>query len=401
VERGEGAYIQTIEGHQLLDLHNCFSCNILGHNHPAVTEAITEFAPNGFCFGNPMEHEHKLAKILCERIESVEKVIFSCSGSEACLSAIRIARANTGKNKIAKFEGGYHGLGDEFLLSLHPDPALLAGPADRPLPVANSAGIPNYTAANVIVLPQNDLESCERILTENASDTAGVIMELQTGAGGVIDFDPDFVHGLRDVTQKLGILLIVDEVITLRAAFNGMQSLFGILPDLTVMGKIIGGGLPLGAVGGQEKYFRMHDEHLIYHSGTNHGHPLSTIAGIACMETMNKKAYKKLNDFGSRIKTELNEWADEKQYPFFVNGTGSHLGYEITDEPNRKYKSCRDMMTFSNEDNMQIFAFEMANQGIFPMYRGQIALSMSMSKKDIDSFINTSKEILDALYGNS
>ncbi len=401
VEHGDGQYIDTIDGHRLLDFHNNFSCSITGHNHPRIREALSEYIPKGFSFGNPMPHEHNLAKILCERIEAIEKVIFSCSASESCLSAIRIARANTGKNKIAKFEGGYHGIGDEFMMSLHPftAPAMIfSGPGTNPIPVPNTAGIPKYTQENVVVLPQNDLENCERILRANASDTAGLIMELQTGAGGVIVLDQEFVHGIREITQELGILMIVDETITLRTDYHGMQGLYRVKPDLVVLGKAIGGGLPIGAVAGQARYFEMGDQGLVYHSGTHHGHPLATIAGAACLEIMDEQAYARMNAYGERIKRELTQWASEFDRPFVIYGIGSHLGYEITNRPGHEPQSCRDILQYSNEEQMQTFAFEMANRGIFPMYRGQIALSEPMTDTDIDMFISTTKDIVTEIF---
>jgi len=401
VDHGEGQYLYTVEGHRLLDFHNNFSCSILGHNHPKIRESIEKQIPKGFSFGNPVKHEHRLAQILCERIEVVERVIFSCSASESCLSAIRIARANTGKNKVAKFEGGYHGLGDDFMLSLHPLPVLFPGPAARPIAVPNTAGIPSHTRENVVILPQNDLAGCERILKENAKDTACVIMEIQTGAGGVIVLDKEFVQGIRELTRELDILMIIDETITLRADYHGMQGLYGVKPDLVVMGKIIGGGLPIGAVAGREKYFHMGETGMVYHSGTHHGHPLATIAGIACMEVLDESTYARMNANGKRIKDALISWTREKNYPFIVYGVGSHIGYEFADKPGRVYQSCRDIFQYSNETHMQTFAFEMANRGIFPMYRGQIALSEPMTGQDIDTFINTTKDIVEGILADS
>jgi len=401
VDRGESAYLHTIEGHQLLDFHNNFSASITGHNHSRIRKALEGFIPKGFSFGNPVPHEHELAKILCERVDAIEKVIFSCSASESCLSAIRLARANTGRNKIAKFEGGYHGLGDDFMMSLHPVTApgiMFPGPPGNPIPVANTAGIPKATQDNVVVLPQNDLENCERILRAGASDIAGVIMELQTGAGGVITLAEDFVSGIREITNELGILLIIDETITIRANYHGMQSLYGIRPDLVVTGKMIGGGLPIGAVGGLDEYFEMGDQGLVNHSGTHHGHPLATIAGVACLEVMDQDAYDRLNSHGERLKSELNQWASDEDRPFAIYGVGSHLGYEITDEPGKQPSSCRDILAYDNEEQMQTFAFEMANRGIFPMYRGQIALSEPMTDEDIGLFIETTKDIISEIY---
>jgi len=398
VDHGEGKYIYTVDGHRLIDFHNNFSCSVLGHNHPKVREALHALVDRSFSFGNPMEHEHRLAEIICERIESVEKVIFSCSASESCLSAIRIARANTGKNKIAKFEGGYHGMGDEFMISLHPYPYFFRGPAEQPIGWPNTAGIPSHVLQNVVILPQNDLKNCERILKDNAKDLAGVIIELMTSAGGGIVMEKEFVKGLREITEELGILLIIDETVTLRTDYHGMQAGYGIKPDLTVMGKVIGGGLPIGAVGGQEKYFRMHETGKIYHSGTHHGHPLATAAGIACMEVMDEATCNRINKMGDRLADELNKWSTAKNYPLCVIGRGGHLGYELTDKPGRRYRSCRDMLSYSNEEGMAIIAFEMANRGIFPMYRGLIALSEPMNDGDIDLFINTAKEIIEGIF---
>lgn len=397
VEHGEGKYIYTVDGRRLFDCHNNFSCSVTGHNHPDISRALHEQVDKGFSFGNPMPHEHRLAEILCERIEAVERVIFSCSASESCLSAIRIARANTGKNKIAKFEGGYHGLGDDFMLSLHPFTELFPGPANNPIAVPNTAGIPAHTRENVVVLPQNDLQSCQRILQANARDVACVIMELQTSAGGCIVLEKDFVKGIRELTQKLGIIMIIDETVTLRTHYHGLQGEYDVVPDLVVMGKIIGGGLPIGAVGGREKYFRMGEAGQIYHSGTHHGHPLATIAGIACMEIMDEATCDRLNAYGERVMTTLTNWAKERDYPFVVYGNGAHFGYEFTDQPGRTYKSCRELLTCSNESRMSTFAIEMANRDIFPMYRGLVALSTPMNDEDIDVFIQTSKDIVEGI----
>lgn len=394
VDHGEGQFIHTVDGHRLHDFHNNFSCSVLGHNHPRIREALLELVPRGFSFGNPMPHEHRLAQLLCERIEAVERVIFSCSASESCLSAVRIARANTGKNKIAKFEGGYHGMGDDFMLSLHPFAEMLPGPDTRPIAVPNTAGIPAHTRENVVVLPQNDLASCQRILEDHAADVACVIMELQTSAGGCIVLEKEFVQGLRALTEALGILLIIDETVTLRTHYHGLQGLYEVVPDLVVMGKIIGGGLPIGAVGGREEYFRMGEAGQVYHSGTHHGHPLATIAGIACLEVMDEATCERLNGYGERVMAELSEWATERRLPFLIYGHGAHFGYEFTDQPGRVYRSCRDILNHSVPDHMAAFAIEMANRDIFPMYRGLVALSEPMDEEDIELFVATSKDII-------
>ena len=400
VDHGEGQYIYTIDGHRLLDLNNNFTVSVLGHNHPKIESALLEAIPKGYSFGNPMKYESKLAEIICDRIESIEKIKFSCSASESCISAARIARANTGKNKIAKFEGGYHGFIDDLQISIHPTPDRYPGPSNRPAPLADSAGIPSYITENTIILPQNDFDSCEKILRENAHDTACVFMELQSGAGGIVVLDKEFVKSIRSLTEELGIMMIVDETITLRANYHGLQSEYGVRPDLTVMGKIIGGGLPLGAVGGQAKYFEMCENGQVSVSGTHHGHALSAVAGIACLEVMDEAAYDRLNRLAKRVKDELNAWANKENHPFIVYGDFSFFGYAFTDKKGREIRTHRDFWNYANTNHMSTYALEMATRGFYPVYRGNIALSLPMTDADIDSFIATTKEVVDGILEN-
>ena len=394
VDRGEGQYIHTIDGHRLLDLNNNFSVNVLGHNHAKIANALIDAIPNGFSFGNPMVYESQLAQMICDRIKSVEKVKFSCSASESCISAVRIARAYTGRNKIAKFEGGYHGFIDDLQISTHPARNETAGSADHPLPLPDSAGIPSYTIENTIILPQNDLDTCERLLRTNADEVACVIMELQSSAGGLVVLDKEFVRGIRAITEKLGILMIVDETVTIRADYHGLQGLYEVKPDLTVMGKIIGGGLPIGAVGGSSEVFRMVENDQVHLSGTHHGHPLATVAGIACLDAMDRDAYDRLNTLADRIKNVLNQWSTDEGNTFSVYGAFSYLGCAFTDRPGRELKSHRDFWNYTNGDHIFAYALEMAVRGFFPVHRGQIALSLPMTDEDINSFIDTTKEIV-------
>jgi len=395
VEHGEGQYIYTVEGHKLLDMNNNFTVNILGHNHPNITNAIMKAVPNGISFGNPTLYESRLAEILISRIESVEKVKFSCSASESCLTAVRIARGYTGKTKIAKFEGGYHGFIDDLAISGHPSPERFPGPDHHPMPLADSAGIPDSVTSNTVILKQNDLKVCEKILRENAHDLACVIMELQSGAGGVVVLDQDFVEGIRALTEELGIVLIFDETITLRAGYRGLQGIYGVKPDLTVMGKMIGGGLPIGAVGGSAKIFEVLEADQVLISGTHHGHPLAAAAGIACMETMDEESYAKLNRQSERIQREINEWARSRNYPFMIYGKGfSFLAYAFTDRPGREIRTHRDFWRYIDTDRTQAYSLEIAVRGFFPVFRGQFSLSLPMTDADIDAFIETTKDIV-------
>lgn len=399
-EKGYGQYVQTIEGHQLLDLNNNFSTNVVGHNHPAIIEAITGVLDQGFSFGNPTDHELDLASLLCDRIESVEQVKFFCSASEACLGAIRIARAFTGKSKVAKFEGGYHGFSDDLAISTHPNPGNFPGPDSKPRSLPDSDGIPSYKIDNIITLVQNDFAACEKILRSHYHDTACVIMELQSCAGGVVSLDKEFVAKIRDLTRELGMVLIVDETMSLRASTGGLQQIYDVKPDLTVMGKMIGGGLPIGAIGGSREVFSVVENNQVMVSGTHHGHPMACVAGTACLNIMDEAAFDRLNGLAERIKSELNGWAEANEIPFSVFGSFSILGYALTKEPGQKITTHRDYWHKIDEQNMSTYALEMATRGYYPVHRGQIGLTLPMTDEDIAGYIKTTKEIVSAIYGH-
>lgn len=399
VERGEGASLFTVDGHELRDFHNNFSVNVLGHRHPKILEAIEQACKDGFSFGNPTKYEAKLAKLICDRVESIDKVVFTCSATEACMASVNLARGFTGKGKIAKLEGGYHGSGNDFFWSIHPDPLLHSGLATNPKPVPDTMGMPEALRGNTIVMPQNDLATCKRILTQNAKDIAALILELQTAAGGLITLDKVFVEGLREITRDLGIVLIFDETITLRMATGGMQSVFGVKPDLTVMGKAIGGGLPIGGVGGSEAILYLNETGQVFHSGTHHGHSVCCAAGAACLENLTQPAIDRINGFGERIKSELSKFTQENNYPVNLAGWGSCIGFEMLDQVGRKIRSCRDIMTFCDNNTRQIFNYELIIRGYMPMWqRGQVALSTSLTEADIDGFIATSKSIMSEMF---
>jgi glutamate-1-semialdehyde 2,1-aminomutase len=395
VESGEGPYVDTVDGVRLLDMNNNFTVNILGHAHPAITAALTQTIGKGFSFGNPTAAESRLASILIDRIASVERVQFSCSASESCLSAIRIARGYTGKTKIAKFEGGYHGFTDALAISAHPGAVAEAGPDDNPQPVPDTAGIPGNDVTNVVVLPQNDAANTERILRANADQIACLIVELQTGAGGVVALDDDFVALLRALTAELGIVMIVDETISLRAGYHGLQGIYQVKPDLTVMGKMIGGGLPIGAVGGSAEVMSVVEADTVRISGTHHGHRLSLAAGAACMEVMDEAAFAQLNAKAVRVRDELTDWAISNGYPFQLYSKGfSHMAYAFTDIPGRQIHTHRDFWHHVDAQKTFTCSLELANRGFFPVHRGELSLSLPMSDDDLDAFIQTTKEIV-------
>lgn len=395
VREGDGAYITTVEGHRLLDLNNNFTVNALGHNHPAVQEALRAAIETGVSFGNPVELETELAQLIVDRIESIEKVQFSCSASESNMSAIRLARAFTGRERIAKFEGGYHGFTDPLQISWHPDHDGDCGPDDEPKPMPDSAGIPSAEIANAVVLTQNDWEGTERILRAHADEVSCVVLELESASGGVVTLTREYVTRLRELTAELGIVLIVDETVTLRAGYHGMQSDYGIKPDLTVMGKIIGGGFPLGAVGGSAEIMDLLETGVVSISGTHHGHKIALIAGIATMRALTHEAFDRLNSMARRIMDEINEWAAARGSRFAIYGIGiSHLAYGFMREPGLTIDTHRDYWRNFDDEATQACSLELANRGYFPVARGDFSLNLQMTDEDIAGFIETLKEIV-------
>ncbi len=400
VESGDGAYITTVEGHRLLDLNNNFTTNVLGHNAPAVQTALHAAIDTGVSFGNPVEAETELARMLIERIASVDKVKFSCSASEAALSSVRIARAYTGRSKIAKFEGGYHGFTDTLQVSWHPSDGGAAGEDANPTPLADGGGIPEVDVANIVPLTQNDWPGTERILRAQAADIACVILELESASGGLVTLDDDFVSRLRELTTELRIVLIFDETVTLRAGVGGLQAEYGVTPDLTVMGKIVGGGFPLGAVGGSAEMMSVLDSGLVSISGTHHGHKISVAAGIATLQQLDAAAFDRLNSMAGQVMHELNEWSLARGSAFSIYGRGiSHLAYGFMNEPGLQIRTHRDYWRNLDDDRTQMCSLELANRGFFPVARGDFSLSLPMTDDDIASFIETTKEIVRDIEG--
>lgn len=398
VDKAEGAYIYTVDGNKLLDFNNNFTVSVLGYKNEEVDKAIIDTMHKGFSIGNPTEEEIELAKMLCERIDSIEKVKFFCSASEACVGALRIARGYTGKTKVAKMEGGYHGFLDDFSFSAHPDSAKAGDDLENIVAQPESAGIPMNRADDVILLTQNNFEICEKLIRKNADDLACVIMELQSGSGGIVTLDVEFVKKIRKLTEELGILLIFDETVMIRAYKGGFQSRYGVKPDLTISGKTIGGGIPLGMVGGSSKVMDVVSNDTVQMSGTHHGHRLACAAGIATLKQLDDAAYQRLNDMGEKIKRELNTWAKDKSIPFIVFGESSVLGYTFTKELGQTITTHRDYWKVSDSQKMQTFALELAVRGFLPVHRGQLGLTLAMTESDIDRFIETTKSIVSEMY---
>ena len=306
--------------------------------------------------------------------------------------AMRLARAFTGRPKIARIEGGYHGTHDYAEVSTHPAPAK-AGPADRPVATPDSIGTPDWALRDTVVLPFNNPEAAERILREESEQMAAVILEPIIGAGGVIASTHEFLERLRSVTRELGMLLIFDEVISLRVAPGGAQQLYGVTPDLTTMGKIIGGGLPVAAFGGRADVMELMDprrEPNLPQGGTYNGNPLGMAAGVAALKELTPDVYDDLNRKGARVKDQLTEVFASHAMAAQVNSAGSLLAIHFTDLPVVDYRT----KATSNQAITHDFFLALVNHGVLMAPRAMAALSTPMGEEDIQEFVDAVDAVL-------
>jgi len=386
IARGEGARIWDVDGVERLDFNGNYTSLILGHANRGVVQAVQDAATRGMSFPGPSEHEVRLAEILTARIPSLEAVRFTNSGTEATMHAVRVARAFTGRNKIAKFEGAYHGTHDWALVSVSPDPAL-AGSRKRPRSVAWSAGVPPAVLKHVVVLPWNDTEACVKILEKHAGDLAALLIDPLLANAGMIPPRDGFLEALREATARLGILLIFDEVISFRVARGGAQERFGIRPDLTTLGKIIGGGLAVGAFGGRAEVMNNYDPRggrgRISHGGTFNANPLTMAGGVATMEQLTPEAYARLEALGNRLRDGVGRLLRSLRHPGQITGAGSLFWLHWTKRRLTDYRSARPEDATAP---MRVF-MELVNDGVLVSQRGLGACSLAMTDADVDRFV--------------
>ena len=390
--RGEGARVWDVDGHERLDFIGNYTALILGHGHPAVVAAVREQAGRATAFAAPNPQEVELAELLCERVPSLDRVRFCNSGTEATMFAMRLARAFTGRTKIARIEGGYHGTHDLAEVSGHPD-LDAAGPADSPRPVPDSPGTPAWAVEATVVLPFNDPSSAERILQANAADVAAVILEPVIGAGGVIAASADYLKRLRAITAELGMLLIFDEVISLRLAPGGVQQLTGVTPDLTTLGKIIGGGLPVAAFGGRLEVMDLLDPRSgseIAQGGTYNGNPLGMAAGLAAMRELTPAVYEELNRRGERLAEQAREVFATHGVRVQVNNAGSLFAFHFADRPVTDYRSAA---AADRVKARQLF-FGLLNEGILLAPRGMGAVSTAHGEAELERFTDSLEAVV-------
>ena len=355
MQSGKGAIITDIDGNEYIDYVLSWGPLILGHSDPDVVEGIKRVAETGASFGAPTLAENELAKLVIERVPSIEMIRMVSSGTEATMSALRLARGYTGRNKILKFEGCYHGHADSLLIK--------AGSGVATLGLPDSPGVPESVAKNTITVPYNDLESIKVAIQEFGDDLAAIIVEPVAGNMGVVPPEPGFLEGLRELTEKNGTLLIFDEVMTgFRVGYNCAQGYYGVTPDITCLGKVIGGGLPVGAYGGKREIMEnMAPAGTIYQAGTLSGNPLAMTAGIETLKKLTPASYDHFIKLGDQLEAGFRAAAEKFDIPHTVNRAGSMIGFFFTNEKVSNYDKAKtaDLELFADYYRL------MAEEGIF------------------------------------
>lgn len=327
IDRAAGSYVYDVDGNEYLDFVCSWGPMIMGHAHPDILDAVRNAAEGGTSFGAPTPTEIELASMVVDAVPSIEKVRFVNSGTEATMSAIRLARGYTGRKKVLKFDGCYHGHSDSFLVK--------AGSGVITLAIPGSPGVPDEIVKNTISIPYNDIEVLGKTLKEQGSEIACVIVEPVAGNMGCVPPNEGFLQALRDLTKEQNIVLIFDEVITgFRLAYGGAQEYFNVVPDLTCLGKIIGGGLPVGAYGGKVEIMdQIAPDGPVYQAGTLSGNPLAMAAGIAALKLLSRDGfYTELNQKAADFASRLESVADAVGIDVQLNRVGSLLTGFFTDE---------------------------------------------------------------------
>jgi glutamate-1-semialdehyde 2,1-aminomutase len=377
VDRAKGSKIWDVDGNEYIDYIGSWGPMIMGHTHPKVVAALKKAIPKGTSFGAPTPLEVELAVKVKKAFPSMELIRMVSSGTEAVISAIRVARGYTRKDKILKFEGCYHGHGDSLLVK--------AGSGAATFGIPDSLGIPEDLAKHTLTAPYNDLDEVRRLVDQNPNQIACIIVEPIAGNMGVVLPEDGFLRGLREICSAKGILLLFDEVISgFRAAFGGAQELFGIRADLTCLGKIIGGGLPVGAYGGKREIMeKVAPLGGVYQAGTLSGNPLAMTAGIATLDLLkSKKLYQDLGRKTSYLSEGISKLAHERGIPVCVNHTTGMLTVFFTGGPVRDYQTAKT----SDTKRFAQFFIEMMNSGMYlpPSQYEAWFISLAHTQKDLD-----------------
>lgn len=389
-DRVKGAYIWDVDGNQYIDYVGTWGPAICGHAHPEVLAALHDALDKGTSFGAPCYLENVLAEMVIDAVPSVEMVRFVNSGTEACMAVLRLIRAFTGRDKIIKFEGCYHGHADMFLVK--------AGSGVATLGLPDSPGVPKSTTANTLTAPYNDLEAVKKLFEENPDQIAGIILEPVVGNAGFIPPDAGFLEGLRVLTQENGALLVFDEVMTgFRIAYGGAQEKFGVTPDLTTMGKVIGGGLPVGAYGGRRDIMQMvAPAGPMYQAGTLSGNPLAMTAGIKTLELLKRPGtYEQLDHITKKLSDGLLQVAQETGHAACGGQISGMFGFFFMAGPVHNYEDAK----LSDTAKFGRFHRGMLEQGVYlaPSQFEAGFTSLAHTDADIDRTIEAARQVMQTL----
>jgi glutamate-1-semialdehyde 2,1-aminomutase len=389
IDRGRGAHLEDVDGNTYIDYVMSWGPLMHGHAPKGLVKALTAAASRGTSFGAPTELETRLAQRVATLMPSIERLRFVSSGTEATMSAARVARAFTGRDKIIKFEGCYHGHADAFLVK--------AGSGAMTLGTPTSPGVPASAARDTLVARYNDLDSVERLLDQNHREVAALFVEPIAGNMGLVPPRDGFLNGLRKICTRERVLLVFDEVISgFRASAGGAQQIFGVKPDLTCLGKIIGGGLPVGAYGGRADVMELlAPSGPVYQAGTLSGNPLAMTAGLWCLEHLSPRLYKHLASLGARLAAGLADAARAANVPMQVNAFGSLLTPFFTS------RQVRDHASAAASDTAAYASFfrGLLTRGVYapPSQFEAWFISGAHSEKDIDRTVKAAKDVLKKL----
>lgn len=394
--RGAGCRVWDADEVSRIDCINNFTSLIHGHCHPVLVEAATKQLALGTAFGMPTESEVDLAELLCGRMTSVEEIRFSNSGTEAVMMALKAARAFTGRPKIAKCEGAYHGTYDYAEVSLETTPEHWTQGA--PASIAYAKGTPKGVTDDVVTIPFNDIDGAVSVIRAHARELACVMIDPMPNRAGLVPADKAFVQALREVTREIGVLLVFDEVIAFRLGHAGAQGVWGVEADLTTFAKIIGGGFPVGATGGRRDVMAVFDptrgKPALPAGGTFSANPVSMRAGIAGMELLDQAAFAHLDAIGETVRQGIDEAFRREGAEGRTTGLGSLLKVHMTDKPVRDYRSAH--LDAAGQKRLTAFVAAMLDEGILMAPNGLMALSTVMRQDDLDAIISAARAAIKA-----
>ena len=380
---GDGAWLKDCDGNRYVDFLNNYTSLIHGHAQPAIVEEAADQLTRGTVFGSASEPQMALAKLLIKRVPSIDMLRFTNSGTEATMMMMRAARAFTGRDIIVKMDGGYHGSHDFVEVNVSPD----LDAAEQPAAHVEGRGVPDSVLNAVMVAPYNDLAALEKLLSEHHQRIAGIIVEPMPNAGGMAPPAPGYLRGLRQLADRYGVLLLFDEIVTLRLSSGGLQEAEDVLPDMTALAKIIGGGFPVGAFGGRADIMAQFSPaagaDFLYHSGTFNGNNITMTAGVAAMTLLDQESIDRINALGDRLAADINALFESTGIRAQCLGYGSLQQIQWTDAP---VISLRDAARAGQGIGRlrELLHLELLNRGVYTSNRGMFCISTPMADAEID-----------------